>query len=335
MSDDIDLAGDGGGAATLERGFPAGGHGLLPLASFDAACDAVLEAVDSALGLQLVMVTRVLGDQQVVLAVHDVGYGIGKRHSFAFADTLCARLVDGRGEPVCADVGADPVYSEAPLREQLEINAYLGAPLLLPDGTLFGTLAAFHPRVLGRSIEDAAPLVRGLARLLASLLAQELEVAPPGGLPGRGGADFRGERDLRTGLLTRSAWEVILEHEERRCQRLESAAAVLVIGLIGPRPWEPGADEQLVATAAALESVLRRSDAIARIGADEFAVLAVGTQEAGAARVRERLQERLEADGVAAAFGVAVRTVEGLDVAFRRADVSMDEARREVHDARS
>ncbi|HEX9258510.1 MAG TPA: diguanylate cyclase [Acidimicrobiales bacterium] len=338
MTDQTDLAQYGGDdISSDEPAAAAGARGMLPLDSFDAACDAVLDALDDVLGMQLVMVTRVLGERQVVLAMHDTGYGLRARHTFAFEDTMCARMIDGRGEHVCADVAAHPGYATAPVRDQMEVGAYAGVPLLRPDGSVFGTLAAMHPSALGRDIENAAPLLRVLARLLSAVLARDLEpeVRSAGGTGDRGGADHRGERDLRTGLLTRSAWETIIEHEERRCQRLESPASVLVLGLVGPRPWEPGGEQQLTATATALEAVLRRSDAIARIGADEFAVLAVGTDERGATRVQERLQERLDADGIPVAFGMAVRTVDGLAVAFRSADVSMDDARRARQNAQA
>ena len=76
---------------------------------------------------------------------------------------------------------------------------------------------------------------------------------------------------------------------------------------------------------------MRETDVVARIGGDEFAVLAVAWEDEDdhGNGFPQRLAESLAAAGVSASVGVAVAEVgTRLDDAFDRADRSMLEAKR-------
>ena len=89
-------------------------------------------------------------------------------------------------------------------------------------------------------------------------------------------------------------------------------------------------DRLLSATAQALLAAVRAGDLVARIGGDEFGVLATGLDQAGAtelaARVRDAVSDRESVGGFRLQTSVGVATVPpsaSLDEAFLAADSAL------------
>jgi EAL domain-containing protein (putative c-di-GMP-specific phosphodiesterase class I) len=60
--------------------------------------------------------------------------------------TYCQRLVDGRLPEVLPDASAHPVSAVLPITQALGIGSYIGVPVALSDGRLYGTLCCFRDR---------------------------------------------------------------------------------------------------------------------------------------------------------------------------------------------
>ena len=85
--------------------------------------------------------------------------------------TLCQRVVDGRSPQVMRDVQLDPNVANLPAVKVLEISAYLTTPVVLRDGSVYGTLCCIShkPRsALGPRQLDSL-------RYVAGIVAAELE----------------------------------------------------------------------------------------------------------------------------------------------------------------
>lgn len=137
---------------------------------FEAAAQAVLEFLHSRLPFDLWMVTRVEGDDWIVLVAEDHGYNVEPGTIFAWTESFCHRMV--RGEGPCVAPRSDIVlpYASAPIGRKITIGAYMGAPILHADGSLFGTLCAIHPTPQPDSILAQQDLLELLAGMLSSLL---------------------------------------------------------------------------------------------------------------------------------------------------------------------
>lgn len=86
----------------------------------------------------------------------------------------------------------------------------------------------------------------------------------------------------------------------------------------------PQGDRHLVAATTALRSGVREVDHLARIGGDEFAVLATRITPEEADQLVERLRDAMSAAGVDASLGAAsYRIAAGLDAALEEADAAM------------
>lgn len=135
--------------------------------------------------------------------------------------------------------------------------------------------------------------------------------------------------DVLTGLGNRRSWEERLAREEQRCATHNCTAAIVVVDLDGLKQvndtqgHEHG-DQLLRRTAAALSGAIREGDTLARTGGDEFGLLTVnGSVEVGML-MRRRVREALNAAGVAASVGMAMRGANStLQQTWHAADAAM------------
>jgi diguanylate cyclase (GGDEF)-like protein len=138
--------------------------------------------------------------------------------------------------------------------------------------------------------------------------------------------------DSLTGLGTPRAFEERLAHETARASRYGEPLSLLALDVDGLKRINDahghhGGDLALRAVARALRSGARGSDIAARIGGDEFALLAPSTPSDAATALAERVRAQVAAqglDGLSVSIGVA--TVQGPEAAPIRLRVAADRA---------
>lgn len=305
-----------------------------PFEDFDDACKSVLEYLQQRFGLGLWMVTRTVGDEWIVLrATEGADYEVRTGSVYRWSDSLCSRMVDGHGPQAAPDAMGVPAYASAPIATVMPIGAYLGVPIELPGGELFGTLCAVDPTPSDDDLQRELPAVRMYARLLSTILARELETQQEARRAQR--AEDDAAHDALTGLVNRRGWDLALSDEEARCQRYGAPAAVLSIDVDGLKEINDveghGAGDDLLRRAAAvLRSSVRQHDTVARLGGDEFGVLLPECPGGEAVQLAARVRERLVIAGVTASVGCASRPSQegGLLAAYARADERMYKAKR-------
>jgi diguanylate cyclase (GGDEF)-like protein len=189
------------------------------------------------------------------------------------------------------------------------------------------------------SLEAAVAAVRATPaagdlgrRLLASLILAEQRLELARRRAER--AEAEASTDVLTGACNRRHWERLVEGEERRCARYGHSACVVVVDLdelklVNDSDGHRAGDELLRAAAGALASACRATDTVARVGGDEFAILAVDTDLATGEVLLGRLAEALETAGVRASAGLAARAPDaGIAGAWVEADRRMYDAKR-------
>ena len=122
--------------------------------------------------------------------------------------------------------------------------------------------------------------------------------------------------DPLTGAANRRALLARIEYEIARHSRSRHRFALLTLDLDGfkllnDRFGHPAGDDLLREVAGALARVVRDQDTVARVGGDEFCVLAPETDEAGAERLISRVETAVArvvagADSLGASAGAAV-----------------------------
>ncbi len=229
----------------------------------------------------------------------------------------------GAAPPTNAYAGAD--------RRQGNIDpatiAPYGVPLLDADGNLFGILCAFGERTASQRVTQMRPLLDFAAAMLGALVRTELTLEEATRRTERAQADAL--VDPLTGLHNRRAWDQLLATEDQRCNRHGYDAVIFVIDLDGlkavnDRFGHEKGDELIKNAAQALERCVRRTDVVARVGGDEFSILAVKCDAGAAARIREHIESTLQRANAPATVGFSVRSEAGdLFEAWRQADGAM------------
>lgn len=295
--------------------------------NFEEAGQAVLKFLHKRFGFKLWMITRTEGDDWIVLQSEDNGYNVKPGQVFHWADSFCSQMVQGKAPRIAPYSPDIPLYREAPINKLVDIQAYIGQPLVKEDGSLFGTLCAIDPHPKSEALLEEAELFDLLAQMLSCLLQAELRETQQI----RKTEHFEAEAlsDSLTGLFNRRAWDKLVDLEEDRCKRYGHPTTVLMIDLnnlktTNDKLGHAAGDELIQKAASTLKEQVRNNDIVARLGGDEFAVLSIETNLQNAEKLVTRIQAAFAEVNISAAIGLALRNpTYGLSAAIEEADVKM------------
>jgi diguanylate cyclase (GGDEF)-like protein len=139
----------------------------------DAAIERSLAAARELLGMQLAYVAEVGEDELRFVALDGDAGPFGAPASGTVLprlDTLCDRMLRGQIGNVIADVATTPGADDA---GSVGVGAYVGVPLRLADGTVYGSLCCVSDHAEPALQEHDARLLDVLARLIADQIDRE------------------------------------------------------------------------------------------------------------------------------------------------------------------
>ena len=295
--------------------------------NFAEANRAILRYLHQRLGFALWMVTRVEGNDWIMLQVEDNGYGVEEGTVLNWADSFCSQMVQGLGPRIAPCAENIPAYMNALIKQQLPISAYIGVPLIRENGTLFGTLCAIDKVPHEDSLQRELPMLELFAKLITAQLESDLlaiektrqdEFNEPKALI-----------DSLTGVLNRGGWDKHLAIEEQCAQNYGNSACVLYIDLddlekINNTAGHEQGDFIIRNSAYIIRSAVRKSDLVARMGGDVFAVLAINCDNNASDMLLNKINQAFELNGISASVGKALRDHKlGLSAAVIAADKAM------------
>lgn len=211
-------------------------------------------------------------------------------------------------------------------------HAFVGAPLVVND-QLFGVLCGLDMTSSNRSAHQDSPHMMTAARILSTILRDELENEALVRRAERAEADAL--VDELTGLFNRRGWDRLTEREEARAARYGHGTTIFMMDVDGLKrkndeDGHRAGDELLRRVSACIRAVIREHDVAARLGGDEFAILAVESDVEQARSLQERLEAAFAAAGVRISVGCAHRDYYGgIPAAVERADAAMYRAKAE------
>jgi diguanylate cyclase (GGDEF)-like protein len=236
------------------------------------------------------------------------------------------------GKPlVIPDTHLDPRFVDNPfVIGEPYIRFYAGAPLHTPDGHNIGTICAMDTRP-----HDPDPdLIEALSDL-ARIVIDELELRT------------LLTSDPLTGAVTRRALKEQGDRVLALGQRYRHDVSCIVCNIDHPGSSNEATDQMagdalVVATATTIKRMLRKSDVLARIGQDEFAILLPHTGRAPAHKVAEKVRAAIarqhggeaSAPAVTASFGLATvdRSVGDIQSLLEHAQAALRSAKFEGGD---
>lgn len=309
-----------------------------PFADFADASREVLRFLKQAVPLGAWIVSRIQGNDYVVLAAEDAGFGVRPGDTLPAADTLCMRMIAGAGPNLAPDVQAVPAYREALSRYPTAVGAYVGFPVPRSDGSVFGTLCAIDLCPKDEQLLHHRELIALLARQLATILQFDLQREDLWRRAVQGEAQSM--TDALTGVLNRRGWDLMCAREEAHCRSLGDPLGVLQIDLDGlkavnDREGHEAGDRLIRRAAECLQRSLPASATLARTGGDEYSVLLPAHDALQSAAQCAALRAALSAAGIAASLGAAQRKPwRDIAEAWKRADAAMYADKRQRQDAR-
>ena len=133
----------------------------------------MVETARAVLGMDMGYVCDTRDGRQAYKVVTGDGESFGARaqESVPLEGTYCHEMLNGRLGNVVRDSSTEPLVAELAITREGGIGAYIGVPLVLSDGELFGTFCCLShdpaPDLDARQVE--------LMQLLAGLIADQIE----------------------------------------------------------------------------------------------------------------------------------------------------------------
>jgi diguanylate cyclase (GGDEF)-like protein len=130
--------------------------------------------------------------------------------------------------------------------------------------------------------------------------------------------------DPLTGALNRRHFMELMSREQRRAERYNAVFSMLMVDIdhfkrVNDTYGHQTGDQAIQAMADACQKALRPTDLLARYGGEEFIITLVHTDQAGAAKVAERLRESVSEIELPTEQGVLKFTISvGVSTFFKR-----------------
>jgi GAF domain-containing protein len=136
------------------------------------AVPSILEVICRTTGMRFAAIARVTDDRWVCCASKDdIAFGLVPGGELWVETTICDEIRNNRGTVAIDHVAEDPIYRDHPTPAMYGFQSYISVPIVLADGSFFGTLCSIdpHPNTLNN------PSVTGMFKLFADLIAFHLD----------------------------------------------------------------------------------------------------------------------------------------------------------------
>lgn len=137
----------------------------------------ILREVAALTGMGFVAVARVTETRWIACQVLDqIDFGMSPGDELRISTTICNDIRESGNAVVIDDVSADLRWSTYPAPALYGFKSYVSLPLVLSDGSFYGTLCAIDPharKLTGRAI---VPALRKFAERVAAILSERLFV---------------------------------------------------------------------------------------------------------------------------------------------------------------
>ncbi len=261
----------------------AAAHALARSADLDGALDPLLRLAIADRGAGVAVVAAVDAEQGRLHIVHGLGLHAAQRPALElstsdFGDPLVTAVVERR--PVeAADGQADPPGA---IGAALGVARVLALPLVVGRG---GVDQAIGVLALGWTADAApSPGTPGVLEALADLVAVAVDRTRLASTMAERSEWFErlAHLDPLTGLANRRTFDRVLELELARAARQQGEISIAVFDVDAFRARNEAVgvsagDDVLRSVAAVLSEQVRLVDTVARIGGDEFVVIAPGS----------------------------------------------------------
>ena len=146
----------------------------LASAEGDEIVERALAVARDMLGMDLAYMTQFTEQDQVYRAVDGAGdeFSMQEGAAYALEGSYCQRMVLGHIPNVVPDTAANDELRDLELTAKADIGSYVGVPITLSDGTLYGTVCVTSHDANPELAERDLAFMQVLARIIAAQLEQ-------------------------------------------------------------------------------------------------------------------------------------------------------------------
>jgi signal transduction histidine kinase len=132
----------------------------------------ILDVICQTTGMGFAAVARVTQDRWIACKVRDdIAFGLKAGSELKIETTICNEIRDSRQAVVIDHVADDPIFCRHHTPAQYGFQSYISMPIMLGDGSFFGTLCAIDPRPMRLNTSQTI----GMFKLFAELIAFHLD----------------------------------------------------------------------------------------------------------------------------------------------------------------
>ncbi len=193
-----------------------------------SAVPTILDVVCRTTGMGFAAVARVTDDRWIACSVQDgIQFGLQPGGELKVETTICHEIRQHRQPVVINDVAADHTYCGHPTPAMYGFRSYISMPIVMPDGSFFGTLCAIDPKPHMLNTVAVIGSFKLFAELIGFHLDANLRIAKSEArlLQEREGSELREQfiavlgHDLRNPLASvRAGTKLLLRHPERSAE---------------------------------------------------------------------------------------------------------------------
>lgn len=140
----------------------------------DEAIRAVLAEVCRVTEMGFAAVARVTEDRWIACQIEDrIEFGLDPGDELDIKTTICDEIRACGQAIVIDDVGADPAWRRHPVPDLYGFESYASFPIVLADGSFYGTLCAIDPAPRALSAAETIAALEKLAERVATILSNK------------------------------------------------------------------------------------------------------------------------------------------------------------------
>lgn len=138
----------------------------------DPAIHQILEEVCDLTGMGFAAVARVTDQRWIACQVVDrIEFGLDPGDELDIKKTICDDIRKCGQAIIIDEVGADPHWSRHPVPVLYGFESYASVPIVLEDGTFYGTLCALDPQPRALTAVETVEALHDCARRVAGSLS--------------------------------------------------------------------------------------------------------------------------------------------------------------------
>lgn len=144
----------------------------------EAAIRRILEETAALTGMGFVAVACVTATRWIACQVLDqIDFGMSPGDELRVSTTICNDIRETGNAVVIDNVSSNPKWQSHPAPALYGFKSYVSLPIVLSDGSFYGTLCAIDPQPRKLTGPDMFPALERFAARVAAILSERVSVA--------------------------------------------------------------------------------------------------------------------------------------------------------------